>query len=83
MSKTDKIMLYGFIILGAILWKCVQTGGHYDFILHKADKGVHKEIQEKLQRQLKEEINPLKSQIEILRTQVNQLGIKEWQERRN
>ena len=88
LSKSDKTALGLFIAICIILWFCVQTGGHYDFILHLADKEAHKELQEKLQGQitsqketkdseikaLKEEINPLKDQIEILRIQVNQLN---------
>ena len=83
LSKSDKIALGLYIAIGIILWFCVQTGGHYDFILHRTDKEAHKEIQEALQGQItsqkeeqiarQEEINPLQDQIEILRIQVNQL----------
>lgn len=50
----------GFIILCIILWVCVQTGGHYDFIKHK----------DNFDSKYKTQIKTLEDKIEILSCQI-------------
>jgi len=90
LSKSDKIAGGLFITICIILWFCVQTGGHYDFILHRIDKEAHKGMQERIgnvalaqitsqkeeQIARQEEINPLKEKIKTLEYQIEVLRMQ-------